>query len=183
MSQSYQNHNYGTHRSYWLRIFSLVAASTLSGMGTDQFIRASVGGIPTPDFGDTPITSAPPLSEAKVAIVTTAGLRPSGDAKLWQTDDGSFTVLPSAARDLQLSHFSPNFDRAGFAADINVVYPVDRLNEMVARGEIGSVAENNLSFMGAQFDGTFSTILLDTGPAAAKMLLDQGVDVVLLTPI
>jgi D-proline reductase (dithiol) PrdB len=124
-----------------------------------------------------------PLSEARVAIVTTAGLRAAGDAKLWQPTDGSFTVLPAGARDVQLSHFSPNFDRAGFAADLNVVYPVDRLEEMAVRGEIGSVANQHLSFMGAQFDATFSTILLDSGPAAAQVLAADSVDVVLLTPI
>jgi hypothetical protein len=37
--------------------------------------------------------------------------------------------------------------------------------------------------MGAQTDGTFSTILLDSGPAAARVLLEDGVDVVLLTPV
>ena len=118
-----------------------------------------------------------------MAIVTTAGLRPAGDVQLWQPTDGSFTVLDGARRDVQLSHFSPNFDRSGFAADLNVVYPIDRLHEMAADGEIGAVAERHLSFMGAQFDATFSTILLDSGPAAAKVLRDQGVDVVLLTPI
>jgi hypothetical protein len=40
-----------------------------------------------------------------------------------------------------------------------------------------------MSFMGAQADATFTTILLDSGPAAAKVLLDQKVDVVLLTPV
>ena len=35
--------------------------------------------------------------------------------------------------------------------------------------------------MGAQED--LSTILLDTGPAAARFLLEQGTDVVLLTPV
>ncbi|MEM9564877.1 MAG: glycine/sarcosine/betaine reductase selenoprotein B family protein [Actinomycetota bacterium] len=152
-------------------------------MSADQAIRERVGDIPTPDFDGTPVTSAPALVDAKVAIVTTAGLKPSGEVSLWQPTDGSFTVLPAAARDVQLAHFSPNFDRSGFAADINVVYPVDRLEEMAAAGEIGSVAERHLSFMGAQFDATFSTILLDSGPAAAKVLLDQDVDVVLLTPI
>ncbi len=142
-----------------------------------------MGDLPTPEFSDTPVTVAPPLAEAKVAIVTTAGLRPAGEIELWQPTDASFTVLPADARDLQLSHFSPNFDRSGFAADINVVYPVDRLQAMADAGEIGSVADRNLSFMGAQFDATFTTILLDTGPAAAQVLLDQGVDVVLLTPI
>lgn len=139
--------------------------------------------VPTPDFDGVPVTEAPPLSEATVAIVTTAGLRPAGDVQLWQPSDGSFTVLPRSARDVQLSHFSPNFDRSGFAADINVAYPVDRLEEMAERGEIGAVAERHISFMGAQLDATFSTILLDTGPAAAKVLVDEEVDVVLLTPV
>ena len=102
---------------------------------------------------------------------------------LWQQTDGSFTVLPGDARDIQLSHISANFDRTGFAADLNVVYPIDRLNELAASGEIGSVARNHLSFMGAQSDANFTTILLDTGPAAARVLRENGVDVVLLTPV
>lgn len=122
-----------------------------------------------------------PLSECKVAIVTTAGLRPNGDVKLWM--DTSFTVLPPAARDLQLSHFSPNFDRAGLTQDLNVAYPADRLDELAANGTIGSVASNHLSFMGAQMDATFSAIIHDSGPAAAQMLLDDGVDVVIFTPV
>lgn len=152
-------------------------------MNEDDRLRRVVGGVPTPDFEDVPVTTAPPLSEAKVAIVTTAGLRTAGEVELWQASDTSFTVLPGDAKDLQLAHFSPNFDRTGFAADINVVYPVDRLSELAAAGEIGSVAAEHLSFMGAQFDATFSSILLDSGPAAAKVLLDQDVDVVLLTPV
>lgn len=152
-------------------------------MASDGSIRDRVGDTPTPEFAFTPVTEAPPLSQARVAVVTTAGLRAAGDVRLWQPTDGSFTVLPGEARDVQLSHFSPNFDRAGFAADINVVYPVDRLEEMAAAGEIGSVANQHISFMGAQFDATFSTILLDSGPAAAQVLLADNVDVVLLTPI
>ncbi len=152
-------------------------------MTADSGIRANVGEIPTPEFESTPVAAAPPLAEARVAIVTTAGLRVAGDVNYWQPTDASFTVLPGSDRDVQLSHFSPNFDRVGFAADINVVYPVDRLDEMAAAGEIGSVANQHISFMGAQFDATFSTMLLDSGPAAARVLKDDGVDVVLLTPI
>ena len=37
--------------------------------------------------------------------------------------------------------------------------------------------------MGAQLDHTLTTIRLDTGPAAARLLRDDGVDVVLLTPV
>jgi D-proline reductase (dithiol) PrdB len=146
----------------------------------DQDLRDLVGEIPVPDMEPAAVT-APPLNEATVAIVTTAGLRPSGEVAIWQMTDASFTVLPKAARDVQLSHFSPNFDRSGIGQDLNVVYPVDRIDEMVADGVIGRAADTNLSFMGAQVD--LSTIIQDTGPAAAQVLLDQEVDIVLLTPV
>lgn len=150
-------------------------------MSADASIRERVGGVRAPEF-DTAATSIDkPLSECKVAIVTTAGLVPNGDVKLWQPGDGSFTVLPGTARDLQLAHFSPNFDRVGISVDINTVYPVDRLDELADAGVIGAVNSRHLSFMGAQLE--FSTIIQDTAPRAAQELLDDGVDVVLLTPV
>ena len=54
---------------------------------------------------------------------------------------------------------------------------------MATEGRIGSVAKTHISFMGAQPDHTLETIRLDTGPAAAKILLEDEVDVVLLTPV
>jgi predicted Fe-Mo cluster-binding NifX family protein len=32
-------------------------------------------------------------------------------------------------------------------------------------------------------DATFSAIIQDTGPAAAQILIDDGVDVVIFTPV
>ena len=150
-------------------------------MGTDDGIRAMVGAIPFAEVDGTPVTEAKPLSEAKVAIVTTAGFRLAGEVDVWQPGDVGYTELPAAMRDMQLSHFSPNFDRVGVAQDINTVYPVDRLDEMAADGTIGSVNHRHFSFMGAQFD--LSEILQDAGPAVAQQLLDDEVDVVLLTPV
>lgn len=146
----------------------------------DDAIRAQFADLPAPAF-DGPRTASPPLDQARVAIVTTAGLRPAGDIRLWPMGDTSFTVLPDRARDVQLSHLSPNIDRVGVVADLNVVYPVDRLRELAERGVIGSVNHRHLAFMGAQFE--FDSLLSDTGPAAARLLLDDGVDVVLLTPV
>ena len=40
----------------------------------------------------------------------------------------------------------------------------------------------NIAFLGAQ-DETMTTIRLDSGPAAAKLLKEDAVDVVLLTPV
>ena len=39
-----------------------------------------------------------------------------------------------------MAHNSTNLDRSGFALDRNVVYPLDRLSEMQAAGEIDLIA-------------------------------------------
>ena len=147
----------------------------------DAVVRRNNDAIDVFDFGGTPCTTAPPLDQARVAIVTTAGLRPDGVAT-WTLGQG-FVVLDGAERNLTLAHSSPNFDRTGVASDLNVVYPVDRLAELAERGVIGSVASQHIAFMGAQPDHVLSTLRLDTGPAAAQLLRDDGVDVVLLTPV
>ena len=69
----------------------------------------------------------------------------------------------------------------GFAADINTVFPIDRLNELAESGRIGRVSETHLSYAGNQFD--LSGVRLDSGPAGAKLLRERGVDIVLLTPV
>ena len=150
-------------------------------ISSDAIVRKGVDGIDVFDFGTTTATVAPSLSMARVAIVTTAGRRPDG-VGTWSEGQG-FVVLDGAERRLTLAHVSPNFDRSGVAADLNVVYPIDRLAELAAAGTIGSVASRHLSFMGAQVDHTLTTLRLDTGPAAAEMLKADGVDVVILTPV
>ena len=122
-----------------------------------------------------------PLSESKLALVTTAGLHVRGDTP-FTNNDQSYRVIPSdaPARDIVQSHTSIGFDRTAFMRDINISFPVTRLNELVDRGIIGSLATNFYSFMGAIRDP--SKIVEETGPAVAKLLIDDGVDAVLLTP-
>lgn len=134
-------------------------------------------------MGPTPsaFTAPADLRSATVAIVTTAALHLPEDQGFAPRDQ-SFRVVDARRRDLRLGHLSPNFDRSGFALDLNVVFPIDRLDEMAASGEIGRVSDEHLSFLGAQ-DETMSTMRLDTGPAAAKGLRDAGVDIALLVPV
>ncbi len=143
-------------------------------------MRAMVADMPVPEFATTAFTPPPPLSEATVAIVTTAGLMRPGEP-LWREADDGFRVFERDERGLISGHQSTNWDRSGLAADLNVAYPIDRLAEMAADGVIGGVAPRHLSFTGPIME--LSTLRLDTGPAAAKLLLDDGVDVVLLTPV
>jgi D-proline reductase (dithiol) PrdB len=96
--------------------------------------------------------------------------------------DQSFRVLPSTTDGLILGQISPNFDRSGFIIDPNVVFPIDRLKEMAQEGRIGGVGPRHIAFLGAQGE-SLTTMNLDTGPAAAKLLLDDKVDIALFTPV
>lgn len=135
-----------------------------------------------PIFEDPAFTSlGKPLSEARVAIVTSAALhRPDQDR--YEAGDTGFRALDRADRNIVMGHWSPNFDHTGFQIDLNVVYPIDRLEELASDGVIGDVAPRHFAFAGNQPD-TVSEVRLDTGPACANELLADAVDVVLLTPV
>lgn len=150
-------------------------------MKADQEIRANTSDLPVRLFDNPAFSVPPPLSQSTIAVVTTAGLHARGDQG-WVRGDQGFRVLSSSGRDFMCGHLSPNFDRSGMVRDLNVVLPLDRLGEMAAAGVIGSVSPLHLSFQGAQAV-EMDAIRQETGPAAGALLLEQGVDVVLLTPV
>jgi D-proline reductase (dithiol) PrdB len=150
-------------------------------MAGDVMMRGVGDDLPVPEFETTAWVTPKPLAESTVAIVTSAALHRSSDEG-FQAGDTEYRLLSTDARDLVLGHWSPNFDRTGIAIDLNVVYPVDRLNELAANGTIGAVAPRHASFAGNQPDDV-ATIRLDSGPRAAAELKADGVDVVLLTPV
>ncbi len=146
----------------------------------DSDIKALTEALPGESFETTAFTAPPPLSEATVAIVTTASLH-HPDQDDFEVMDTSYRVLDGSRRDYVTGHWSPNFDGAGFAFDMNTVLPLDRLDELAERKVIGRVADQHLAYAGNQFD--LSTVRMDSGPAGAKWMREQGVDVVLLTPV
>lgn len=146
----------------------------------DRDVKALTENLETPVFDVTAFTKPVPLATATVAIVTSASLH-HPDQPDFTGGDTTFRILHGTRRDWMLGHWSPNFDASGFAIDPNVVFPLDRLDELAADGVIGRVAERHLSYAGNQFD--LSTIRVDSGPAGAKLLKDDGVDVVLFTPV
>jgi D-proline reductase (dithiol) PrdB len=151
-------------------------------MSGDAAMRAYGASQPVPEFDTTAFTPlGKPLSETTVAIVTSAAIHRPDDEKFTQVDT-SYRALGRAERDFVLGHWSPNFDRTGFQIDLNVVFPLDRLEELAANGVIGNVAPHHYAFAGNQPD-TVSELRLDTGPACAADMLAEGVDVVVLTPV
>lgn len=150
-------------------------------MNGDRMMRAHSATLPAPEFANPAWVTPRPLSESTVAIVTSAALFAVGD-EAFGSGDTNYRFIDRERRDLILGHWSPNFDHAGIAMDLNVVFPIDRLEELAAAGTISAVAPRHISFAGNQPDDV-ATIRLDTGPAAAAALRADGVDVVLLTPV
>ena len=148
----------------------------------DAVMRSYGAQQPVPTFEDPEFTKLDkPLSQARVAIVTSAALhRPDQDR--FAPADSGFRALDRTDRDIIMGHWSPNFDHTGFQIDLNVVYPIDRLEELAAQGVLGDVAPRHFAFAGNQPE-TVSELRLDTGPACAKEMLADAVDVVVLTPV
>ena len=115
-------------------------------MNGDQAMRAHSATLPGPVFDNPAWVTPPPLSRSTVAIVTSAALYAAGDEAFGAADTG-YRLIERDRRDLVLGHWSPNFDRAGVAVDLNVVYPIDRLEELAARGVIGRVAPQSQAFI------------------------------------
>ncbi len=148
--------------------------------------RKSMQMFPCIEHDDTPWSPmAKPLSESKLALVTTAGLHLRTDEPFisdHRNGDTSFRVIPrsAGAADIIQSHTSLGFDHTGIYRDINVTFPIDRLPELVHQKKIGSLSDNYYSFMGALTDVT--GIIEESGPEVARRLKEEGVEVVLLTP-
>jgi D-proline reductase (dithiol) PrdB len=126
-----------------------------------------------------------PLSACRIALVTTSGLIRKSDKPFDignTAGDPSFRAVPTDtnAADLVFSHTSTNWDRTGFAMDTNVVLPVDRLNELVDEGILGSLASEYYAFMGAMFD--VEPMVRDSGPEVGRRMKAAGVDLALLVP-
>jgi D-proline reductase (dithiol) PrdB len=133
-----------------------------------------------PDFTTRPWVSGPPLSQRRVAIVSSAGLVVRGETP-FRGRDPDYRVVPGDVTpgELLISHISINFDRTGFQEDWNVVFPIDRLNELAAEGAIGSVAQTHYSFM----DATDPVQMEPYAREVAGRLKSDRVDAVILSPV
>ena len=127
-----------------------------------------------------PWVKGPPLSERRIAIVSTAALNLRSDA-VYQRDETDYRVIPGDVDpgEVVMSHVSVNFDRTGFQQDLNVCFPLQRLHEMAADGTIGSVADFHYTVSGAPHPKDLEA----SARAIAQQMKADAVDTVLLIPI
>ena len=136
----------------------------------------------------TPISK--PLSESKLALLSTAGLSMQGDApfdmdferKHPTRGDPSWRALrvDATASTVDANHL--HIDTSYIERDLDVALPLARAQELVAEGRLGALAETHYSTMGYQGNDTREQEQKSAPEIAARMLSEQ-VDLALLAPV
>jgi len=121
-----------------------------------------------------------PLSEIRLALVTTGGVHVPDDVRYDIDDPGgdcSYREIPVGAETLTWTHA---YYRPGNTADLDAVFPLWTAKRLVDEGAVGELNHRHFSFMGAIHD--LGPLVAETAPEVAWKLADDGVDAVLLTP-
>ncbi len=135
------------------------------------------------DIPFTPLTK--PLAESTVAIVSTSDVKVRKDDPGHDDVDlfgvGNVYSLPSDLPIERLHSRQEHFDQhATTLDDVNAFYPVERLRELADAGRIGRLAER---FHGVYTAYSQRKTSESDAPEVLRRLREDGVDVVLLTPV
>lgn len=124
-----------------------------------------------------------PLARLRVALITTAGVYRRGQPPFAVDNPaGDWSMRPiaadTAAGDLLISH--THYDTRAAVADPDCVFPLRRLHELVAAGEVGSVSPVHFGLMGYIPDP--AGLVRETAPVIARTLRAEGVHAAALSP-
>jgi D-proline reductase (dithiol) PrdB len=126
-----------------------------------------------------------PLAECKLALVTTSGVHHSEQEPFDMQDsegDPSFRAIDAATISGGYKITHDYYDHSDAEKDLNIIFPLQRLQELQQEGVIGQLADTHYSFMG-HIDGRhIATLIGQSAQEVVKRLKQDQVDVVLLTP-
>jgi D-proline reductase (dithiol) PrdB len=125
------------------------------------------------------------LARATVAIVTAAGVHLREQEPFNVADDLgdlTFRVIPEDVESSQLMVTHHHYDHSDADQDIDVVFPIDALRDLVGEGFVRGVAKKHVGYMGytmqlkAMYEGTAPQIAneIDRGSRADAVILTGG---------
>lgn len=124
-----------------------------------------------------------PLSESRLTFVSSAGVQPKGTTPfdvMHPVGDYSFRRVPSVSAPSDLEIHQIKYPTVGAHKDLNVIFPVERLQELATEDVIGGLTENFFSFIGYNMDPERLERTLAEDIAGA--VESDGADVALLAP-
>jgi len=118
------------------------------------------------------------LAHSKVLLASTSGVHLKSDPPFDPEGDITYRVIPGdvTPADLRITH--THYDHADADQDVNCVFPLDRLRELVQEGFIGGLTDKHYT-MG--FSTAFRQIREETLPQLVKEIDRNRPNVVLLT--
>jgi D-proline reductase (dithiol) PrdB len=123
------------------------------------------------------------FSRATVAIVTAAGVHQKDQEPFNIADelgDLSFRIIGADAKPDSLMVTHHHYDHSDADRDINVVFPIDALAELVEEGFIGGAAREHVGYMG--YTMQLKRMYEETAPQIAEEIDKRSrADVVVLT--
>ncbi len=131
-----------------------------------------------------------PLAEAKIALLTSAGMFLSGSQEPFDVarerleptwGDPSLRVIPNEVTQAQLDATHLHINTADLLADMNVALPIARLNELAESGVIGAASYEHYSVMGFQQEGA-EVWRTEVGPEIAARCHMADIDALILAP-
>lgn len=125
-----------------------------------------------------------PLSRARVALISSSGVHLKSDRPMdvcHPFGDFTFRRVPSGARHADLIIHQLKYPHDDADLDINVIFPIERLQELAAERAIGGLTENFFSFIGYSMDPErFERTIADN--IAEAVCEEEKADVALLSP-
>ncbi len=92
-----------------------------------------------------------PLNESRLSFISTAGVQPK-DSMPFDTvhpiGDYSFRRVPSDSKVEDLEIHQLKYPTVGAKRDLNVIFPIERLQELAEEKIIGGLTENFYTFIG-----------------------------------
>ncbi len=123
------------------------------------------------------------LERANLAFVSSAGVQPKGTVPfdvVHPVGDYSYRLVPSASSVEELEIHQLKYPTDGASQDLNVIFPIERLQELARESIIGGLTENFFSFIGYNMDPErFERTLAEDLAAAVER---ERPDAVLLAP-
>jgi len=138
------------------------------------------------EFSDSPWTPFDgDTSTSRLALVTTGGVHLKSQKPFNMKDpsgDPTFREIPADTRPADLTITHNYYNHADADKDINIIFPIERVQELKQSNEIGDVNYRHFSFMGHIMHHRIKTLMKETAPRVAAALKSDNVDIVILTP-